>query len=170
MQINNESELVKQAQSGDSGAISILWDAINPKLFGYLINTLKDKTLAEDILQSTWLKAINALPKFQAKGYGFSAWLFAIALNECRQYWRKHKEDSLEEMGVDIAEVQEPSSDINLLVESILKQLGKEDAEILRLRYIADLPINEVAKVLNINPIAARVRLHRILKRAKSLT
>ena len=39
----------------DRDEISELWDKINPKLYGYLVNTLKDKVIADDILQNTWL-------------------------------------------------------------------------------------------------------------------
>ena len=65
------------------------WDEITPKLYGYLINVLRDKPLAEDILQTTWMKAIKAMPSFQSDKGGLSAWLFAIAKNECKQHWRK---------------------------------------------------------------------------------
>ncbi len=66
--------------------ISALWDDVTPKLYGYLVNVLHDRNLAEDILQTTWLKAIQALPSFKDRtGASFSSWLFAIARNECKQ-------------------------------------------------------------------------------------
>ena len=70
--------------------IDVLWDTTTPRLYGYLVNVLHDKSLAEDILQTTWLKAIQALPSFKDRsGASFSSWLFAIARNECKQHWRK---------------------------------------------------------------------------------
>src|ERR1700690_2372444 len=84
-----EHMLVNKAKTGDREALGALWDAITPKLFGYLINTTHDKALAEDILQTTWLKAIKALPNYQPRGVNISAWLFAIARNEFHQHWRK---------------------------------------------------------------------------------
>ena len=45
--------------------LEVLWDQITPKLYGYLVNVLHDKSLAEDILQTTWLKAIQALPSLK---------------------------------------------------------------------------------------------------------
>src|SRR3989344_2326545 len=85
----DERLLVVKAQGGDREAIGQLWDLLTPKLYGYLLNTLRHRPLAEDILQSTWLKAIEALPKFQQKHIRVGSWLFAIARNECRQHWRK---------------------------------------------------------------------------------
>src|SRR5436190_1604661 len=84
-----EQELVKRAQGGDREALGVLWDELTPKLFGYLVNTTKSKVLAEDLLQAVWLHAIEGLPKFEFRGIAVSAWLFAIARNECRQHWRK---------------------------------------------------------------------------------
>src|SRR3982750_4026963 len=88
-----EQALVRQAQAGDREALGKLWDEITPKLFGYLVNTLKDYMAAEDVLQSTWLSAIKAIPNYQFRGIGIEAWVFAIARNECRQYWRKAKHE-----------------------------------------------------------------------------
>lgn len=165
-----ELSLIKQAQMGGREAMALLWDGLTPKLFGYLVNTLRDKTLAEDILQNTWLKAITALPNFKPRGYGLSAWLFAIARNECRQHWRKGKQETALEDGDDFGNVDDHRAfESNLLIDKVLIQLPEDDREILRLRYISDLPINEAAKILKISGINARVRLHRAIKKAKNI-
>jgi RNA polymerase sigma-70 factor, ECF subfamily len=167
---SQELELVQKAQGGDRQALGQLWDLITPKLFGYLINTLRDKTLAEDILQATWLKAINALSKFEPREVSISAWLFAIARNECKLHWRKG--DREVELNVDLLDESHPhndSSENKILIEQILNKLSVEDRELLQLRYIADLSPNEIAKILNINFVAVRVRLHRAIKRAQSI-
>ena len=142
------------------------WDSVTPKLFGYLVNTLRDKALAEDIFQATWVKAIEALPKFEQRGKGFSAWLFAVARNECKQHWRKaNREVALDPQEHDIP--IDPTVESSVLVEQLLARLPEDDRELLRLRYIADLSMSEIAKILNINFIAVRVRIHRALKRAQ---
>ncbi len=169
MDLQQQQTLVKQAQGGNKEALGQLWDALTPKLFGYLVNTLKNKTLAEDILQNTWLKAINALPGFRTEGGNFSAWLFAIAHNECRQYWRK----SGREVELNVEQHEQVTDDAKtsentLLIEQVMALLSEDDRELLRLRYISDLPVNDIAKVLNINFVAVRVRLHRALTRARA--
>jgi RNA polymerase sigma-70 factor (ECF subfamily) len=169
MNTEQEQLLVKRAQTGDRAALAMLYDNITPKLFGYLVNTLKDKILAEDLLQTTWLKAISALPQYQTRGAKFQAWLFAIARNECRQHWRKgQKEIGLDVTKFDVADKNEDQTQNNLLVEQVLNKLSQNDRELLRLRYIADLPLNNIARILNINFVAVRVRLHRALARARA--
>jgi len=150
--------------------ISLLWDEITPKLYGYLVNTLRDRNLAEDILQSTWLKAIEALPGFKEEGAGFSSWLFAIARNECRQHWRKQGREipfDLELHDKGEHDQTEKKHEEKIFVDQILAQLSESDRELLRLRYIAGLPLDNIAKILKINGVTARVRMHRAIKAAR---
>lgn len=167
MLLEEELSLVAQAKEGDKAAISALYDAITPKLYGYLVNVIRDKSLAEDILQDTWVKAISSLELFRAKGVRFSAWIFAIARNECRMYWRKQKKEiSLDEVHAHIPDGKDLSQ--RLWVDQLIQKLSVEEQELLRLRYIADLSFKEIAIVLGIPPITARVRVHRALKKANT--
>ena len=148
--------------------IGELWDKITPKLYGYLINTLKDPVLADDILQSTWLKAIEAMPSFNDRGYGISAWLFSIARNEMRMHWRKSgREVSFD---YDMHDKEGDSTDKHenkIFLDQVINKLPKEDQELLQLRFIADLSFMEMAKVLEVSPVTTRVKMHRALSRAR---
>jgi len=173
MSLEEELALVARAKAGEKEAMGILWSSITPKLYGYLVNVLREKSLAEDILQETWLKAISALPSFRPRGARFSAWLFAIAKNECRQYWRSHHqniilEDGEEETIPDHAAAPAVMQE-KLLLDNVLEKLSKTDREILRLRYISDLSFKEIARVLELSVIVARVRAHRALGRARAV-
>jgi RNA polymerase sigma-70 factor (ECF subfamily) len=149
--------------------ISELWDSITPKLYGYLINTLKDKALADDILQSAWLKAIEALPQFNARGAGFSAWIFAIARNEMKMHWRKSGREVQYDEGLhDLPDHASSETEDKVLVDQILATLSEDERELIHLRYIGGLSLGEIAKILKINPIAARVRMHRALANART--
>ena len=147
--------------------IEELWDRVTPKLYGYLIHTLRDTALADDILQATWLKALEALPQFEERGYGFSAWLFMIARNELKMHWRKGGREVPYDPALHDIPKEDRNHEDSILVEQVMKILPKEDQELIRLRFIADLSLNEVAKVLNINPINARVKMHRAMSRAR---
>ena len=173
MTIKEELALVKSVKNGDKEALSRLWDDINPKLYGYLMNVLKDKERADDILQSTWLKAIENITKFTDRGVRFSAWLFAISKNECKQLWRQDKKNqSLDTEGaeLDMAVQMKNQLEDNLLVEDIFKKLTVDEQEILRLRFIGQLDFKEIASIMVISVITARVRLYRVLKKARGLT
>ena len=147
--------------------IEELWDKVTPRLYGYLINTLKDASLADDILQNTWLKAIEALPKFESRGKGFSAWIFSIARNEMRMHWRKNGHDVPYDQKLhDVSEERNDQED-KIFLTQIVEKLGEEEQELINLRYIADLSFLEISKLLNVNLVAVRVKMHRALSRAR---
>ncbi len=171
MEVSEELRLVARAKTGDRDALGLLWDDLTPKLYGYLLNQLRQKDLAEDIAQETWLKAINHLDKFKDRGVRFSAWVFAIARNECRQHWRGgNREIPVDTIVEDFDKhLQSTHSDDYLMIESVFVHLSNEEQEILRLRYLAELSFKEIAGILEISMIAARVRLHRALSRARAV-
>mgnify|MGYP000935033728 CR=1 FL=1 len=174
MTLKEELALVNIAKTGDKNAVSKLWDDITPKLYGYLVNTLRDNALADDILQETWLKAIASLDKFEPRDVKFSAWLFAIARNECRQHWRKNNRTVILEENDEMEKVPDNfivKENLNdkILADEILEKLQEIDKEILRLRYISEFSFKEIAQILNLSPIAARVRVFRALSKAKAV-
>ena len=167
MTSDEELSLAAHAKAGDKEALGLLWDAITPKLYGYLMNVLRDKTPADDCLQQTWLKAIENIKRFEPRGVRFSAWLFAIARNECRQHWRSRTHEPIDILREHDAPSAPPPHGEKLFIEHILQKLPEHDREILQLRYIADLSFQEIARVLTISSISARVRVHRAIARAR---
>lgn len=151
----------------DKDDIAALWDAITPKLYGYLLNTLRDKSLAEDMLQSAWLKAIEKLSSFHGTEAEFSSWLFAIARNECKQHWRKSGREIPFNSELHDKEFVDAKDEDRIFLDQVVERLAPPDRELLRLRFIGGLPLNEIAKILKINQIAVRVRMHRAIASAK---
>ncbi len=174
MTLKEELSLVENAKAGSKNAVSLLWDDITPKLYGYLINTLRDNALADDVLQETWLKAITSLNKFEPRGVKFSAWLFAIARNECRQHWRKNNktvilEEKDETEKLPDSFIAKENLNDKILVDEILEKLPEIDREILRLHYISEFSFKEIAQILNISPLNARLKSFRALSKARAI-
>lgn len=166
-----ERATVARAKTGDREAIGQLWDAYGSRVYGYLRHTLGDPSAADDCFQQTWMRAIEALPDFEWRGASFGAWLFAIARNEVRQRWRKVSREV--PLDLEIHDPPDPRDPIHTrsvtdLVERALTQLSDDDRELLRLRYIGDLAVGDVARTLGISTGAAYVRLHRALRRART--
>ena len=174
MLLKEELVLVKKVKKGDQEALGLLWDDITPKLYGYLAKTLNNSSLAEDILQDSWLKAIKAIHTFQPRGVRFRAWVFAIAKNECRSHWRKQKHDiSIEDLHAEpkdnTSEIHEKISD-KMEVDAVLNKLEEKERTILELRYIGELTFSEIAQILDISVVNARVRTHRAIAKANTLS
>ena len=76
----------------------------------------------------------------------FSSWLFSIARNECKQHWRKAgREISFDSAVHDKEEVDSKQED-KIFIDQIMTQFSESDRELIRLYYIADLPLNDIAK------------------------
>lgn len=166
---DSDRDRIARAQAGDRAAVELLWDAHAPKLYGYLLHTVRDRTLADDLFQSTWVHAIEALPSYEHRGT-FTAWLIAIARNECRQHWRSSQRITALDLDQhDVADgASAQSRETQDAVTRALRTLTEDDRELLRLRYIVGLPTNEIARVLAVSPIAARVRIHRARRHARA--
>jgi RNA polymerase sigma factor (sigma-70 family) len=61
-----------------------------PRLYKYIFSLVKQKELAEDIYQEVWISAFLAFPTIHER-MKVKSWLYKIAMNKCRDYWRKEK-------------------------------------------------------------------------------
>jgi len=75
-------DLIQSAQQGDREAFSMLFEENKKMVFGLAFNYTKNKQDAEDILQDTFIKALNGLNKFQLRKHAsFSSWLYRIGIS-----------------------------------------------------------------------------------------
>ena len=71
--------LVAKARRGDTRAFAHLYDAFADRVFGFLKMRTGDVRDAEELTETVFLKAWQALPGYEQRGLPFSAWLFQIA-------------------------------------------------------------------------------------------
>ena len=84
----SDDQLAAQAAAGEEAAFSELYSRHSAALYDFVIRTVRDPDTAEEVVQSTFVKAWESLPALR-KGAGFRSWLFTIARNraidECRR-------------------------------------------------------------------------------------
>ena len=90
----DERELVLAAKAGDFEAFNKLITAQKDKIYGLAIKLSGNEQDAEDILQDTFLKAIDRIDQFRMES-AFGTWLYSIALNEARAHLAKRKKTDL---------------------------------------------------------------------------
>src|SRR5213593_191046 len=74
-------DLVDRAREGDQAALGALYDRLAARLYRFAYFRLGNRADAEDLTQRTFLKMIEALPRYQRRGIPFEAWFFRIARN-----------------------------------------------------------------------------------------
>lgn len=143
-------ELVRQLQDGDLSVFDDIYYQTKNLVYYTILNILKDQSLSEDIMQDTYLKALEKIHTYRDR-VSFSAWIVTIGKNLALNEYNKRKR----EMNVDIAEDEhlfgstESSSEKELIIRDLLNRLNESEREIVILHIVGDLKHREVAKIVN---------------------
>jgi len=163
MDLQEEKRRVLAAQK-DPEAFGALFDEYHPKILAYLIHRTGEVALAQDLASETFFKALNKLWQFRFRSISFSAWLYRIATNELRMFYRGKKSFSLEalmeESGFDVSDSGDLVEELKEAEEALkrqgdfLKVRKKIDElpliyqEVLMLRFFEEKSLKEISEIL----------------------
>jgi RNA polymerase sigma-70 factor (ECF subfamily) len=153
MKIN--TDLINRAQQGDIAVITALYDAYHVSVYRYLYYRVESREAAEDLTSEVFLRMLRFISGFQPPGSSFQAWLFQIARNLAIDHHRKMKvRDHLpleEDMvsGIERPDTAAERSLTNDTLRAALAKLSEEQRDVILMRFIAGMPIAEVAKTLH---------------------
>ena len=167
-----DEELVLTAQKVPS-AFQAIYERWATPIFQYFYFRTGQMECAEDLTSQLFLSAYQALPRYRHNGH-FAAWLFAIARNLAKEFYRKQGRElpleaahSLPATGDLVAEVDDKTEIEKLL--RLIRSLPEEQQELIRLRYVAELSFADMALVLNKREDAIKKSLYRLQARLQSL-
>ncbi len=166
-------QLILSFQEGDSNALETLIARHKEKLFSSILFIVKDKYLAEDLFQETFVRIIDTLRcrRYNEEGK-FLPWAMRIAHNLCVDYFRKIKRtptivtqenkdifDYIHFVG-DNAEQKLVRYQSYDRVHNMLSKLPEEQREVIVLRHFGDMSFKEIAEATNcsINTALGRMR------------
>jgi RNA polymerase sigma-70 factor, ECF subfamily len=87
MDRNLEVALVARLTAGDTAAFDEIYDTLNPRLFSFLCRMAKNRAIAEDLLEETWLRMVSSQHNLRADTR-LVPWLFTVARNLYLSYCR----------------------------------------------------------------------------------
>ena len=154
--------LVIAARNGDEAAFVSLYRTYAPAVYRFCLARVGLPEDAEDLLQQTFLRVVEALPRYEDRGVPFGAWLFRIARSvTVDQHRRRRDELSLDlEVGETTGGPAAPPmidlGDREVLLAA-LASLTPDQREVVRLRFFADLTARESGLVLGRDEAAVRV-------------
>ena len=169
----SDNELVLRYQSGDECALKALIERYEKRLFSYILVSVKNKELAEDIFQDTFIKVINTIRSGNYYDEGkFFQWIMRIANNLKVDYYRRSQKlpvmsatenyDALDfltsrEESVEQTMVREQ---VYADLDRVVEHLPEEQREVLKLRIYNDYSFKEIAAVtgVSINTALGRMR------------
>lgn len=173
-EILNDKELVDSYRRGNVASFELLVERHQNKVFSYILMLVKDRQLADDIFQDTFLKIIRTIKAGAYKEEGkFIQFAMRIAHNLVIDHFRKAKRlpiaDSVNKDYdiVDHAKHAEPSVEDSIVTEQVYSDLRKmidllpeEQKEVLNMRMYADMSFKDIADATNvsINTALGRMR------------
>ncbi len=176
MELHNQSDcvLVKQYIAGQTDCLEILIDRYKNRVFSYIMMVVKNRELAEDIFQDTFIKVIRSLDGGTYKDDGrFCPWVMRIAHNLIIDFYRRDKhlptvsgdddeKNIFQTIGItdDSAEDKYLAKQSHADLKQLIAKLPDEQRAIVKYRYVYDMSFKEIAELtgVSINTALGRMR------------
>ncbi|KAA6302152.1 MAG: ECF RNA polymerase sigma factor SigW [Candidatus Ordinivivax streblomastigis] len=169
-----DEDLVIAYAEGSNDAFDILLNRHKSNVYSYIYFIVRNREMAEDIFQETFVKAITTIKQGRYTEAGkFRAWINRIAHNLIIDYYRQEKNEqtiSNDDCDVDLwnnAKLSDGTIEDEMVKEQILSDVKKlinylpdNQKEVLLLRYYQDLSFKEIADItgVSINTALGRMR------------
>jgi len=147
-------DLVERVQGGDPAALGALYDRFADRVYRFSLFRVGNHADAEDLTQRTFLKMIEALPRYQRRGIPFEAWLFRLARNATIDLLRgRRSHEPLESAAELRSAAPEPEAVVEQAAElaaaaRAMEQLTDEQREVIGYRFAAGLTPREIGLLM----------------------
>lgn len=170
-----DSEIIATVLAGDAEAFGHLVERHQRQLYYFVVGKVADDAEAKDIVQKTFVVAFQTLTRLRA-GEVFFAWLKGIALNHCRNEWRRRQSQA--RLAGRLIEEQHAALEVTAFdsrgaederrpaaLARCLEKLSAEERTAVDLRFVQELPLAAIGEHIGRNAEGARLFLFRIRQR-----
>lgn len=169
----NDQELVNLYAAGDESCLEVLVLRHKKRIFSYIMMVVRDRHLAEDIFQDTFIKVIATLKKGSYNDEGkFLPWVLRIAHNLIIDHYRRLKRMPVVDGGEDfdifaVLTLRQGNIEDRMVknqlrgdLRRMIEQLPREQREVLVMRHFLDMSFKEIADTtsVSINTALGRMR------------
>lgn len=166
-------DLVKRAKSGDGDAFSQIYETHLTPVFRYAYVRLGNREEADDITQETFLRAYQALERFEATRENFLPYLFTVARNLIINRSQKKRADTMpvgdldREVSSDNASSYAEHEELKIVLRGAMETLSETEKEIIELRFFAERTYAEIAVMIEKSEEAIRQHVARAMKKMR---
>ena len=175
LQSFTDEQLVQAFQSsGDNLYIREIYQRHRQKVFYTCLGIVKDREIANDLVQDTILKMMQYLPQLK-NGQFLGLWLHRIAKNHCIDYQKSlsnwsvieaNESLEIEDIPVDMDDLQYKEALIDSL-NNVIQLLSNEDRILIKLKYFDGYSVEELEKYFGLSKSAIKMRLARARERMR---
>ena len=175
-----DQEIVVLAREGREAAYRELIRRYERPVFSLILRMVRDRQLAEDLSQETFIKALNAIGSYRPE-FKFSSWIFKIANNAAIDHLRRREVDTLSLDGAPNATSQDDieatalqvgdkgetplaeleARELGTAIERAIGQLRPEYRSCILLRHVEGLAYEEIAQLLDLPLGTVKTYIHR---------
>jgi len=167
------ADVLEAAQRGDERAVEWLFAQLQPRLLRFLV--AQEPRAADDIASEVWLAVAGRIADFEGDWADFRAWFFTIArrrLTDHRRTAARRRTDVVDDAVFERRPAMETTEQVALdslsgqdAARLITSSLPGDQAEVLLLRLLGDLDVDQVAAIMQRTPNWVRVTQHRAVRR-----
>lgn len=166
----DESELIARAGRGDREAFGVLYERYASRVLRHVYHLTTDQDAAEDVAAQTFLNALEAIHRYEARGVPFLAWLLRIAYNLAMNHQKSRNNgtarlpDTMEIEG-DLCSPEESceaKAEGQRVWEGV-RRLRNDQRQVIVMHFLDGLSYSDIAGVLGKSIGAVRVIQHRAL-------
>jgi RNA polymerase sigma-70 factor (ECF subfamily) len=173
----SDTEIISQVLKGDQQAYAGLVDRYQHFVFTMAMKYTQSREDSEEIAQDVFIKAYRSLADFKGTAK-FSTWLYTITYHTSVTWLRKKRVQTtsidddahfvrLENRESSFRADQVEDKSRHRMVQEAMDMLSADDAQVLSLFYKAEQSLEEIGRILGLEPNTVKVRLHRARQRLK---
>jgi len=172
-----DDQIINRILKGEQSAFALLVEKYQNYVFSLVLRFIENREDAEEIAQDVFVKTYRSLADFRGDSK-FSTWLFTITRTTCLSFLRKKKLDTIsldnEKTGIQV-ENRESGFSANgieqksrhAMLNQAIGMLSPDDTQVLILFYKGDQTLEEIGKIMRLDPNTVKVKLHRARQRLK---
>ena len=165
------AQTISEARAGSRSALDMIFRAYHPALIRYLGTRAPD--LADDVASQTWVSVAESIPGFEGDGAALRGWIVTIGrrrlVDEFRRQGRRLDDPAPIPEIVDSATPEDVVTSRVGWAQRLLSQLPPRQADVVMMRVIGGLSVDEVAAATGLTRANVRVLSHRGLARLQEL-
>jgi len=174
-----EAQLMARLRQGDTSALEQLYLRYVDRLYSLVFHQVgRNKSVAEDIVQETFLAALNSAGKFRGQSKPYT-WLCSIAYHKVNDFYRRQERQAKRGMqppeigAVDLEQIRDnelpalseiESEETRQVVKAAVSRLPLDYRQVLIFKYVEQMPVSEISEIMRRSPKSVEGLLTRARK------
>lgn len=169
MEIPTDNSVMQLVQGGETAQLAVLFERYHVALFRYLLHLSGDRALSEDLVQEVFFRILKYARSFDPK-QPFTVWIYQMARNVLADARHKRRAEAPSEEAPEVRSLEPMPEELFTRKEDVrflrdaLRRLPEDRREVLVLSRFQELRYEQIARILQCEVGAVKVRIYRALR------